>query len=1097
MPHSKPKEHASLQRVGYLPKKTFSKYRTPLVTVPNLIENQLASYRKFLEHDISKIIQEYTPVSDYSEKKFEFSITGLRLVRPDHDESFAKENKLTFEGQLKAQVKIHNKVLGATKDQEILLTEIPLMTPNGTFIINGVERVIVPQLMRSPGVSFTESLTKKGKFFGAKIIPARGAWIEIESDADHAVFVRIDKKRKFYITTLLRALGPDSDEEILDLFKNETAKNYIAYCLSKDSVKTKGEAYVDIYKKLRDGETAPADSAREFFQSIFSKERYDLSPVGRYFFNKRFDKDISDTGVAQQELSADDLVIIVEHIATLNTTPRSKGDDIDHLGSRRVRFVGELVELAVRKGMARMKRNIQDKMSTIDTNTLLPIQFINQRPLQAAIREFFTQNQLSQFISQENLLTEVDHLRRVSALGPGGLTRERAGFEVRDLHPSHYGRLCPIRTPEGPNIGLILQLAMYARINDFGMIETPYMKVKDGKATKEIVYMNALEEEKYVIAHVGMATEKGVIEREIVEARVHSAPGYVTKDQVQFIEIAINQAFSVAASLIPFLEHDDAKRTLMGSNMQTQAMPCVIPMAPLVATGIEDRAALDAGRLCIADEDGTVIVADGQKIEVKNEKGKVRTYTLTNYIRTNQSTIYHHRPLVRVGDQVTMGQVLADGATTENGQLAIGQNIRVAFMCWNGANFEDAIIVSERLVKKNVFTSIHIEEYECVVRDTKLGEEQTTHDIPNVGEAKLKDLDEDGIIRVGAEVREHDILVGKITPKGEVELTPEERLLRSIFGEKVRDVKDTSLRMGKGEKGRVVGVKVFSRDNGDELESGVLKKIYIQIAQLRNIQMGDKLAGRHGNKGVVSVVLPEEDMPYSADGEPIDIILTPLGVPSRMNLGQILEMHLGMAAHTLGYQAVVPPFAGATPEEIKQELVKAGIPENGKMPLFDGRTGEQFDQDISVGYMYMLKLSHMVEDKIHARSVGPYSLITQQPLGGKAQGGGQRFGEMEVWALEGYGAAHTLREMLTVKSDDIVGRTQTFDAIIKGEPIKKPNVPASFQVMLSYLKGLSLDISIRESLTGKEKAGSSGPVNKVEMNFELDDIIIEDDELVD
>jgi DNA-directed RNA polymerase subunit beta len=862
------------KKVGYWPKKYFSKYRTPFVTVPNLIENQSVSYKKFLEHDLARIIKEYSPVSDYSDKKFEFTITSLRLIEPDHDENFAKENKLTFEGQLKAQVKIQNKVLGATKEQEISLTEIPLMTPNGTFIINGVERVIVPQLMRSPGVSFTEHLTRKGLFFGAKIIPARGAWIEIESDADGAVFVRIDKKRKFYISTLLRVLGPDSDEEMVNLFHSDVAKSYITYCLSKDTTKTKGEAYVDIYKKLRDGESAPADSAREYFQSIFAADRYDLSKVGRHFFNKRFGKGITEADVAVQELTLDDIVTIIEHIVVLNTTPRSKPDDIDHLGSRRVRFVGELVELAVRKGMARMKRNIQDKMSTIDTNTLLPIQFINQRPLQAAIREFFTQNQLSQFISQENLLTEVDHLRRVSALGPGGLTRERAGFEVRDLHPSHYGRLCPVRTPEGPNIGLILQLSMYARINDFGMIETPYMRVKDGKITKEIEYLNALEEEKYIIAHAGMVSEKGVIERDIVEVRNFGAPGYAAKSQVQFVDVAINQAFSVASSLIPFLEHDDSKRTLMGSNMQTQAMPCVIPMAPLVATGIEDRVAMDTGRLSIADEDGTVVAVDGKKIEIKNNKGKIATYQLTNYVRTNQSTIYHQRPLVNIGDQVKMGQVLADGATTENGQLAIGQNIRVAFMCWNGANYEDAIIVSERLVKRHVFTSIHIEEYDCVVRDTKLGAEQTTHDIPNVGESKLKDLDEEGIVRIGAEVREHDILVGKITPKGEVELTPEERLLRSIFGEKVRDVKDTSLRMEKGAKGRVIGVKVFSRDNGDDLESGVLKKIYIQVAQLRNIQMGDKLAGRHGNKGVVSTVLPEEDMPYTADGVPVDIVLT-------------------------------------------------------------------------------------------------------------------------------------------------------------------------------------------------------------------------------
>ena len=1091
--HQQNREQTLVLHTAAMPKKVFSKYRKPLVEVPNLIENQLVSYHKFLNEDLARIIKEYSPVSDYSDKKFEFTITGIRLIRPDHDENFAKANKLTFEGQLKAQVKIQNKVLGATKDQEISLTEIPLITPNGTFIINGVERVIVPQLMRSPGVSFTDNLTRKGIFFGAKIIPSRGAWIELESDADGAVFVRIDKKRKFYVTTLLRVLGPDTDEEILNLFKNETAKAYIEYCLSKDTTKTKGEAYVDIYKKLRDGESAPADSAREHFQSIFATERYELSRVGRHFFNKRFGKGITDADIDMQQLTVDDIVTIVEHIAELNITPRSKPDDIDHLSNRRVRFVGELVELAVRKGMARMKRNIQDKMSTIDTNTLLPIQFINQRPLQAAIREFFTQNQLSQFISQENLLTEVDHLRRVSALGPGGLTRERAGFEVRDLHSSHYGRLCPIRTPEGPNIGLILQLSMYARINDFGMIETPYIKVKNAKVTNEVVYLNALEEEKFIIAHAGMMNDKGIIDKEIVEARVHGGPGYTTADKVEYVDVAINQAFSVAASLIPFLEHDDSKRTLMGSNMQTQAMPCVVPMAPLVATGIEDRVALDTGRLCMALEDGTVTAVDGKKVEVKNSKGKVITYPLTTYTRTNQSTIYHQRPIVSIGDNVVMGQVLADGATTENGQLAIGQNIRVALMCWNGANFEDAIVVSERLIKKNVFTSIHIEEYDCVVRDTKLGAEQTTHDIPNVGESKLKDLDEEGIIRIGAEVREHDILVGKITPKGEVELTPEERLLRSIFGEKVRDVKDTSLRMEKGAKGRVIGVKVFSRDNGDDLESGVLKRIYIQIAQLRNIQMGDKLSGRHGNKGVVSIVLPEEDMPYGEDGQPVDIVLTPLGVPSRMNLGQILEMHLGLAANTLGYQAVVPPFAGATPNEIKEELVKAGFPASGKVTLFDGRTGDKFDQDVAMGYMYMLKLSHMVEDKIHARSVGPYSLITQQPLGGKAQGGGQRFGEMEVWALEGYGAAHTLREMLTVKSDDIIGRTQTFDAIIKGETIKKPNVPASFQVMLNYLKGLSLDISIRDSSSGKEKGTASGPVNKVDINYELDELVEDED----
>ena len=1060
---------ASVQ-TGPREQKTFSKFRTSFAKVPHLVENQLASYKKFLEHDLAETIKEFSPMKDYSEKKFELAILSIVVNHPDHDENFAKANKLTYEAELKARVKLKNKVLGGEKEQEIFLSEIPLMTPNGTFVINGVERVIVPQLARSSGISFTDRQTKKGRFFGAKVIPNRGAWIEIESESDNVLYVRIDKKRKFVVTSLLRALGVGSDEAIAKLFKNETAAGYIKSSLGKDPAKSTSESYVEIYRKLRDGEIASADNAKEFVDSILSKERYDLSEVGRYSFNKRFNKAMDEKTLEVMTLTVDDIVTIVEKIAELNTTPRSKPDDIDHLGWRRVKFVGELLQQRIAVGMTQMKRNIQDKMSTIDTETSLPIQMINQRPLQARIKEFFTTNQLSQFESQENLLAEVEHLRRLSALGPGGLTRERAGFEVRDVHPSHYGRLCPIHTPEGPNIGLILHLSIFARVNDFGMIETPYIKVVKGKITGEVVYMNAMEEEKYTIAHAGLNYDKdGKILDEHVEARVQTAPGMVRREQVEYIDVAPNQAYSVGSSMIPFLEHDDAKRTLMGSNMQKQAMPCVVPMAPLVATGMEDRAALDSGRLVVAHEDGTVIQSDGHLIEIKNAAGKLKQYPLISFMRTNQNTMYHNRPIVRVGDKVKKGQVLADGAATENGQLALGQNVLVAFMCWNGANFEDAIILSERLVKNSIFSSIHIDEYECVVRDTKLGEEQTTHDIPNVGEARLKDLDEDGIVRIGAEVREGDILVGKITPKGETELTPEERLLRSIFGEKARDVKDTSMRMEHGRKGRVVGIKVFSRDAGHELESGVIKKIYVEIAQLRNVQVGDKLAGRHGNKGVISVILPEEDMPYMADGTPVDVVLTSLGVSSRMNLGQILEMHLGLAANTLGYQAVVPPFAGASADEVKEELVKAGFSSTGKMKLYDGRSGEAFDQDVAVGYMYILKLSHMVEDKMHARSVGPYSLITQQPLGGKSQSGGQRFGEMEVWALEGYGAAYILREMLTVKSDDIMGRTATFDAIIKGNNLKEPNTPASFKVMLNYLRGLSLDVKLEGSKKNYEE----------------------------
>lgn len=1049
-------------------KKYFGRYKAPLTTMPHFVDAQVQSFEWLVKQGLEESLKEFSPIKDYAGKKFELSFTGFELSKPKYDEHFAKSQKLSYEGQLKARVKLKNKIMGVEKEQEIFLADFPLMTSHGTFIINGIERVIVPQLARSFGIFFTASEIKGKTYFGAKVIPARGVWTEIESDSDGTIYVRIDRKRKFSVTSLLRILGAETNEAILKLFAhNETAQKVIELTLAKDHAKTVDEAYIEIHKRLRDGDLATADNARDYLGGIFSPERYDLSRVGRFHFNKRFGKSMEEKALEQKVLTVEDVAIAIAHIVHLNNTPDALEDDIDHLGRRRVRYAGELLQQKIRVGMTQMKRNIQDKMSTVDTDVTLPVNFVFPRPLQARIKEFFTTNQLSQFMQQENVLSEIEHLRTLSALGPGGLTRERAGFEVRDVHTSHYGRLCPIHTPEGPNIGLILRLSTYARINDFGMIETPYAKVKNGKITDEIVYMNALEEENYRIAHAATEYDKnGKITAEEVEVRINGNPSICTSAEVDYIDVDTNQAFSIATSLIPFLNHDDANRALMGSNMQKQATPCLVPEAPLVATGMEHKAVLDSGRIVVAPEDGEITSIDASHVVLTDKKDKKHEWKLVHFTRTNGFTAFHQRPIVSLGQKVKKGDVLVDTSTSDNGEMALGHNIRIAFMSWSGSNYEDAIIISERLVKDSKFTSIHLEEYVINVRDTKLGPEVTTCDIPNVSETKLKNLAEDGIIRVGAEVRPGDILVGKISPRGETQLTPEERLLRSIFGEKARDVKDTSKRLEAGQRGRVISVKVFSREKGDKLESGIIKKIYIEVAQLRNVSVGDKLAGRHGNKGVISKILPEEDMPYMEDGTPVDMILTPLGVPSRMNLGQILELHLGLAANTLNYQAIVPPFVGATDVEIKEELKKAGFDTTGKMKLRDGRTGEHFEQAIAVGYMYMLKLHHMVEDKIHMRSIGPYSLITQQPLGGKAQGGGQRFGEMEVWALLGHGAAYTLREMLTIKSDDIVGRTQAFDSIVKGEPLKQPNIPASFNVLLKTLRGLALDVELRKKNPG-------------------------------
>lgn len=1054
--------------------KNFAKQKIKWVDMPNFMAMQLNSYEWFLKAGLKELFEEMSPISDYTGKELDLYFHNYYFDEPKFDELKAKQNSLSYEAPLRVRLELVNKRTKKSKEQEIYLGDFPLMTDRGTFIVNGVERVVVSQLIRSPGVFFTALLHRNRKLFGAKVIPNRGAWLEFETDSNGVISVKIDRKRKTPVTALLRVFASksgngDANEDILKLFKDVDTGDikYIETTLKKDLSKNAAEGFVEIYKHLRPGDPATADNAKQLVEGIFFRtDRYNLAKVGRFKMNQRLKNQVQSSDYKKEEmlLSFRDLVGVVSEIIRLNNTEDAVPDDIDHLGNRRVRSLGELLQTKIRIGLAKMDRIIRDRMSTYDINTLTPAQLINTRPLTAAVKDFFTFSQLAQFMDQVNPLAELEHKRRISAMGPGGLTRERAGFEVRDVHTSHYGRICPIETPEGPNIGLVLHLASYARVNELGFIETPYSKVKNYKITGEIEWLNAFDEEKYVIAQGGTEYDKdNKITESIVEVRILGKPQMVRREEVQYIDVSPQQIFSVATSLIPFLEHDDATRALMGSNMQRQAVSCVKPQAPLVGTGIEERAAMDSGQVITAIEDGVATAVDAEHVIVENQKSGQRIYQLNNFLRSNQYTSISQQPLVEKGDKVKRGQVLADGSATQNGNLALGQNLLVAFLSWNGANFEDAIIISERLVIDDRFTSIHIEDYSIDVRDTKLGPEITTPDIPNVSEEKLKNLDEEGIIRVGAEVTSGDILVGKISPKGEADLTSEERLLQAIFGEKARDVKDTSLLLSHGKRGRVIGIKIFSRDQGDKLEPGVLKKVQVEVAQLRKVQVGDKLAGRHGNKGVISKILAEEDMPYLSDGTPVDIILNPLGVASRMNIGQILETHLGWAASKLGYRAITPALDGATEEDIKTELAKAGLPESGKVILYDGQTGEPFNDKITVGITYIMKLHHLVEDKIHMRSVGPYSLITQQPLGGKAQFGGQRFGEMEVWALEGYGAAHTLQEMITIKSDDVVGRAAAFDAIIRGEEIKKPSLPASFNVLVSELKSLGLNVELVES----------------------------------
>ncbi|OHA02084.1 MAG: DNA-directed RNA polymerase subunit beta [Candidatus Sungbacteria bacterium RIFCSPLOWO2_02_FULL_48_13b] len=1047
-----------------MPKKYFSNYRKPLIELPLLSEVQLNSYDWFFKRGLRELFNEISPLHDYTNKELSLEFLDYYLDEPKYTENEAKEHNLSFEAALRMRAKLTNKRTGEIKEQEIYLGDFPLMTPRGTFIVNGVERVVVSQLIRSSGVYFTMNAVRGKRLYGAKIIPNRGAWLELETESDGTIVAKIDRRRKIPISSLLRIFGLTDDAAITELFSsvNNGEVNYIAKTLERDSAKTADEAYIEVYKRIRPGDLATVDNARNLINSLFSFERYDLAEVGRYKFNQRLGLGRDPKKDESRTLNLEDLVAVVKEIIKMNNYADAPADDIDALGNRRVRGVGELLQQKLRIGIARMARIVRDRMSTLDIYTLTPAQLINARPFMASLKEFFTSSQLSQFMDQINPLSELEHERRLSALGPGGLARERAGFEVRDVHQTHYGRICPIQTPEGPNIGLVGHLASYARINDLGLIETPYAKINNGRPTGEVVYMNASAEAQYVIAHASTPVdENGYIKESRVETRIAGQATMVERERVDFIDVSSQQAISIATSLIPFLEHDDANRAMMGSNMQRQAVPLISSELPVVSTGMEERAARDSGRVLVAEEDGEIIEADAAHVVFKSaESGKSKTYRMNTFMRTNQSTSVRQKVRAIKGERVKKGDVLADSSSTDHGELALGRNLVVAFVSWAGFNYEDAIIINERLVREDLFTSIHIEDYTIDVRDTKLGPETTTADITNVSEAALRNLDESGVVRIGAEVRSGDILVGKITPKGEADLTPEERLLRAIFGEKAKDVKDTSLRLPHGKRGRVVGVREFSREHGDKLESGVIKKIQIEVAQLRKVSVGDKLAGRHGNKGVIARVLPEEDMPYLADGTPVDVILNPLGVVSRMNIGQILETHLGWAGKILKYQAITPALAGATEDEIKAELEKAGLPKDGQVFLQDGRNGESFTQKVTVGVIYILKLNHLVEDKIHMRSIGPYSLITQQPLGGKAQFGGQRFGEMEVWALEGYGSAYTLQEMLTIKSDDVQGRSATYEAIINGEKIQAPNLPASFHVLVNELKGLGLDVEL-------------------------------------
>ena len=1050
--------------------------------LPNLIAHQKDSWRWFVEEGLSEIFSEINPIDDYTGQKLSLKFGKYYFGEPKNTDQFAKENNLTFEAPLHATVELTNKTTGVVEEQEIYLGEYPWMTERGTFVINGTERVVVSQLIRSAGVFFTAETIAGRNYYGAKIIPGRGAWMEFETASNGAIYVKIDRRRKMPATTLLRALGYPKTSEIKELFADIDTGDvkYIDETLDKDTSRGANEALIEVYRRLRPGDLATVDNARQMIERMFFDfKRFDYSRVGRYKLNQRLGLDVANTA-ENRTLQMSDLVAILREVIRLNNT-QEPADDIDALSNRRVRLVGELIARQFRVGMLRMQRNAMDRMSVADLESVSPSQLINARPIVAAVREFFTSSQLSQLLDEVNPLSELSHKRRLSSTGPGGLTRERAGFEVRDAHPTHYGRICSVETPEGANIGLVLNLAAYARVNEYGFIETPYLRVKDGKVTDELVYLDASQEIGEVIADAGEAlNEDGTFRDERVNARSNMQPSQVDASQVTFMDAAHRQILGSTAALVPFIEKTRVDRALTGSNMQRQAVPLLCPESATVGTGIEKAVAENSGHLIQASGDGEVVRADADEVHVKYADG-VKIYTLKHFVKNNDDRCYNQKVRVERGDKVKKGDILIEGASIAGGEIALGKNLLVAFMPWGGYNMEDAIIMSRRLVEDDRLTSINIKDYTVDVRETKLGPEIVTRDIPNVSEESLRHLDENGIVQIGSEVKAGDVLVGKITPKGEQELSSEERLLRAIFGEKAKDVRDTSQRMNNAGGGKVVGVKIFSRENGHELKAGVLMQIQIFVAQLRKIGVGDKMAGRFGNKGVVAKVLPVEDMPFLEDGTPVDVVLNPLGVPSRMNLGQIFETHLGMAARALGYRVATPSFNGVPSEKISDELEKAGLARDGKSQLFDGRTGEPFEERTTVGVMHMIKLHHMVSDKIHARSTGPYTMVTQQPLGGKAQNGGQRFGEMEVWALEAYGAAATLQEMLTIKSDDVYGRAKAYESIIKDEPIVGPKLPESFNVLVKELQGLGLRVDLVDdeaAVDAEHVIASSGPEDK-------------------
>lgn len=1042
-------------------KRVFFTQDDTALPLPNLIQHQRDSWQEFVQTGLGEIFAEINPIDDYTGQKLALRFKEYAFQDPKTSELDAKENNLTFEAPLHANIELTNKVTGEVKEQEIYLGDYPWMTDRGTFIINGTERVVVSQLIRSAGVFFTADKAATRNFYGAKLIPGRGAWLEFETASNGAIYVKIDRRRKLPITTLFRALGHSKTSEIKSLFEDvDTGEvKYIDATFEKDPARSAGEALIEVYRRLRPGDLATVDNARTMIERMFFDfKRFDYSRVGRFKINQRLNIELPNT-TENRVFQISDLIAIVREIIRLNNS-QEPADDIDALSNRRVKLVGELVSRQFRVGMLRMQRNAMDRMSMSDIETVTPSQLINARPVVAAVREFFASSQLSQLMDETNPLAELAHKRRLSSMGPGGLSRERAGFDVRDAHPTHYGRLCAVETPEGANIGLVLNLAAYARINEYGFIETPYLRVKNGKVTEEVVYLDASQEAVEVIADAGaLLNDDNTFAEERVSARNGVLPEQVDVSDVTFMDAAHKQILGSTASLVPFVEKNRVDRSLMASSMQKQAVPLLNPEAAIVGTGIEREIARNTSQLVVAEADGEVVRADGDEVHVKYKDG-VKIYEPVHFTKSNDDRSINQKVCVTRGQKVKAGDILIEGASIAEGEIALGKDLLVAFMPWAGYNMDDAIVLSQRIVQDDTLTSINIKDYTVEIRETKLGNEIVTRDIPNVSEESLRHLDEDGIVQVGSEVKSGDVLVGKITPKGEQELSSEERLLRAIFGEKAKDVRDTSLRMNNAGGGKVVGVKIFSRENGHELKAGVLMQVQIFVAQLRKISVGDKLAGRHGNKGVVARILPIEDMPFMEDGTPVDVVLNPLGVPSRMNIGQLFETHLGMAAKALGYKVATPPFNGVTDEVISAELEKAGFARDGKSQLFDGRSGDPFEERTTVGVMHILKLHHMVSDKIHARSTGPYAMVTQQPLGGKAQNGGQRFGEMEVWALEAYGAAATLQEMITVKSDDVYGRAKAYESIIKGEEIVGPKLPESFNVLVKELQGLGLRVDL-------------------------------------